>query len=71
MSSHTKDSVPIAEKLFELVKSISEPNADAFTVWKTKNEIHKTCDILLAKTLGPLEHAALVAGTWSEIYLFD
>ena len=68
MSVKDGDSVVIAEQLLQLVKSISGPKVDSFTVWNTKIEIQNVCDSLLAKTLGPLEQTVLIAGTWSENY---
>jgi len=63
-----QDPVAIAEQLLQLVKSISESQADSLKVWNTKIEIQNACDSLLAKVLGPLEHTVLVAGTSTAIY---
>jgi hypothetical protein len=64
MSSNTEQSVIIAEQLLELVKSISKPSIDPIIAWNTKIEIQNACDSLLVKILGPLEHTAIVAGTF-------
>jgi hypothetical protein len=63
-----QDPVAIAEQLLKLVKSISEPNVDSLKVWNTKVEIQDVCDKLLAKTLGPLEHTVLLAGTLALVH---
>jgi hypothetical protein len=68
MLGNAKDSVAIAEQLLKLVRSISEPNVDPLVVWNTNIEIQKVCDLLLARTLGPLEHTIIIAGTWIVDY---
>lgn len=69
MLENPKDSVAVAEKLLELVKSICNPNVDPRTIWSTKTKIQNTCDVLLANVLGPLEYTTLVAGMFIQIYL--
>lgn len=62
MSNVANNTLPLAEKLLELVKSTSVSNADPLTVWQTKIEIQNTCDLLLARTIGPLEYTILIGG---------
>lgn len=69
MLENPKDSVAVAEKLLELVKSICNPNVDPRTIWSTKTKIQNACDVLLANVLGPLEYTTLVAGMFIQIYL--
>jgi hypothetical protein len=62
MSKNPMDSIVIAEKLLNLVKSISAENVDQLTVWNTKTEIQNACDLLLANVMGRLEYTVLIAG---------
>lgn len=73
MSGIYEDAVTIAEELLRLVRSIAEPTPgpegpsrhikmDPWKVWSTKQEIQRTCDQLLVKTMGPMEFTTLLAG---------
>lgn len=68
MSNNLNDSVAIAEKLLELVKSTSAPDTDPLTVWNTRTKIQNTCDLLLANVMGPLEYTILIAGMLANPY---
>lgn len=67
MSSSQLNAFAIVEQLFQHVKTVSDPNVDPVTAWKTKVDIENACDRLLISTLGRIEYTTTIAGTHADV----